>query len=201
MTMADKLIHALALLGGCALMVLSACGSEAPQGTTGSELPANAGTPGQVSAPNQAPSVESTEGGRAAEEAAGSIALALKLGDQELASMSYAIVGAGFSKSGSLDVSHSSKVSGIIGGIPFGHDYALTMNGKGVGPAPLVCSGSNSFDLNGPGPLPISIQITCKEPTVVAEPTPAPVPPFAILALSCVLAALGFAVQLRRSET
>jgi hypothetical protein len=193
MIMAHKFIHALALLGS---LGLSACGSEAPQPTPSSETPVSDHTPGQIVAPSQRPSAGSPPDSVAAEETAGSIDLSLKLGDQQLDSMSYAIVGAGFSKSGNLDVSHSSKVSGVVGGIPFGTNYALTMNGKGMGPTPLDCSGSASFDLNAVGPLPVSIQITCREPAVV-EPTPAPVPPFLVFTLACVLAGLGIAAQRR----
>lgn len=201
MTMAHKLSLVLALLGTCALLGVSACGSEAPAGSSSSGKPSNELSPGDGVVPNHTALTGSqpddTEG------AVGSIALSLKLGDKQLDSMNYAIVGSGFSKSGSLDVSHSSKVSGIVGGIPFGSNYALTMNGKGVGDAPLDCSGSTSFDLNNVGPLSVSIQITCKEPAVVVEPppTPAPVPPFAIITLACALAAVGVLAQRRPARS
>ncbi|HEY0467127.1 MAG TPA: hypothetical protein VGC79_23160, partial [Polyangiaceae bacterium] len=116
---------------------------------------------------------------------------------------SYAIVGSGFATASSFYVSHSSKVSGIVGGIPFGTNYALTMSGRGAGAHPLACSGATSFDLNNVGPLPVSIQITCKEPEITEPPlgpTPAPVPPFAVLTLACLLAALGAALQRRTAK-
>jgi len=199
MIMAHKLSQAFALLGTCALLALAACGSEAPAASSDGDSPSQY-APGHFRSPSQSANT-STQGTTAEEDHVGSIALSLKIGDKQLDSMSYAIVGTGFSKSGSLDVSHSSKVSGIVGGIPFGNDYALTMTGKGVGGAALDCSGSTSFDLKDVGPLPVSIQITCKEPdTVVPPPTamPAPVPPFAILTLACMLAALGVLAQRRQ---
>jgi hypothetical protein len=199
MIMAHKLIHALALLGTCALLGLTACGSEAPQDASET---AQTETPGTLATPRRPASAGSTPEA-AAEETSGSIALSLKLGDKQLDSMSYAIVGGGYSTSGSLDLSNSSKVSGVVGGIPFGKNYALTMNGKGVGPTPLDCSGSTSFDLNDVGPLPVSIQITCKEPSTdepPPPPTPAPVPPFAVFTLACALAALGIAAQRRMAK-
>jgi len=191
MIMAHQLTHALARLGTCTLLgFIVACGSEAPSsGTPSANL-----TPGDLSAPDRPTTEGSAPEG---EGAVGSISLSLTLGDKQLDSMNYAIVGSGFSTSGRLDVSHSSKVSGVIGGIPFGTNYALTMNGKGVGSTPLDCSGSASFNLNDVGPLPVNIQITCKEPAVVA---PAPVPPFVGLALACALAALGVAAQRRTAR-
>lgn len=192
--MAQELTQTLARLGTCALLGFTvACGSEAP-GAPGNGAPNSTVTPGHLTSPSR----PTTDGSAPeAEGAVGSIALSLTLGDKRLDSMNYAIVGSGFSTNGSLDVSHSSKVSGVIGGIPFGTNYALTMNGKGVGSKPLDCSGSASFDLNGVGPLPVNIQITCKEPQVVA---PAPVPSFAVLALACALGALGVAVQRRAAR-
>jgi len=180
--MTQKFIHGLARLGIVALLGLSACGSE-PQATAGRE-PAGQAPPG---------------GDAPVEDGAGSIELSLKIGDKQLDSMNYAIVGSGFVTSGSFDVTHSTKVSGIIAGIPFGSDYALTMTGKALGATPLDCSGSASFDLNDVGPLPVTLPITCRETSVV-EPTPAPVPPFAVVALGCMLAALGVAAQRRSAR-
>jgi len=184
--MTQQFVRELALLGLCALVSVSACGSEAPRAAPSSEV-----APGQISTVDNTPSTPVIE------ETAGSIELSLKVAGKQLDSMSYAVVGSGFATSGSLDVSHSTKVSGVIGGIPFGSNYALTMTGKGVGPAALDCSGSTSFDLHEVGPLPVSISITCKESAVVVEPTPAPVPPLAIVSLACMLAALGVLAQRR----
>ena len=194
MNMAQHSLHELALLLGIGcLLGLSACGSEAPQAASDSEVAA-----GQT--PTSGDSRPLASAPPAVEETAGSIELALKLGDKQLDTINYAVVGGGFATSGSLDISHSSKVSGIVGGIPFGNNYSLTMTGKGVGEAPLDCSGSSSFDLHDVGPLSVSIQITCKEPAVVVEPTPVPVPPFAVLTLACLLAGLGFAAQRRMAR-
>ncbi|HEY3252347.1 MAG TPA: hypothetical protein VGJ91_00280 [Polyangiaceae bacterium] len=195
--MAHHSLHELALIGLCCLLGLSACGSEAPQAAPGSEVAAGE-TPTIGSDPGRnAPGVAPV----AVEQTAGSIELALKLGDKKLDAISYAIVGSGFATSGTLDISKSSKVSGIVGGIPFGRNYALTMTGKGVGDAPLDCSGSTSFDLQDVGPLPVSIQITCKEPAVTEPPpAPVPVPPLAVFSLACLLAAMGVAAQRRAAR-
>jgi hypothetical protein len=198
MIMAHEFTHNLVLLGVCALLGLSACGSEAPTGA----LPGEAAATSEAT-PEQVPNAEAPADSVAVEGRSGSIELSLTLGGKQLASLNYAIVGAGYAKSGSFDVSHSSKVSGIVGGIPFGNDYALTMTGQGVGEAPLDCSGSTSFDLSAVGPLPVAIKITCKEPDVSEPPptpTPAPVPPFAVITLACLLAALGVATQRRAAR-
>ncbi len=185
--MPHRFNHYIVLLGSCALLGLSACGSEDPQLATPG---------GQTAEPAPAPS------GASAEDTAGSIELALNVGSARLESLNYSIVGAGFATSGTLDVSHSSKVSTIIGGIPFGSNYALTMTGKGVSASPLDCSGSVSFDINSVGPVPVTIPIKCKEPEAVEPPppTPAPVPPLAVFTLACLLAALGVAAQRRTAR-
>src|SRR6478609_1034726 len=199
MIMAHKLSLALALVGSCALLGVTACETEAPIGTSGSapggELsPDHAGGPGDSATENKP---------LAADEHVGAVDLSLELGGKQLDSMGYAIVGSGYSKGGTLDVSHSSKVTGIIGGIPFGTNYAMTLSGKGVGSAPLDCTGSTSFDLHDVGPVPVSIRVSCKEPEVVvvpSEPPPAPVAPFAVFALACVLGAAGVAAQRRAAR-
>jgi len=181
MIMDQRFSRDLLLVGICPLIGLGACGSEGPQGVSNSDSP-----------PTSLPAA----GDPHVEDRAGSVELALNVADTQLDSMNYTIVGSGFTTTGNLDVSHSTRVSGLIGGIPFGTNYALTMTGKGVGAMPLTCSGSASFDVLGVGPLPVTIPISCKKPTLT-EPIPAPVPLSAILTLACGLAALGVLAQRR----
>ena len=172
------------LLAACALLALPACGSEAP----------GAGPGGINSTAADGPGVD--------EGSLGSIELALQLGSARIDSMSYAIVGTGVVMNGSLDVSNSTRVSGVIGGIPFGKNYSLTMNGKGAGKVPNDCSGSASFDVKVVGPTPVPILINCRESQAVVNttPTPAPVPPFAVLVFAGLLAGLGVALQRRTAR-
>ena len=168
-------------LAACALLVVSACGSEAPS-----------------AAPDARGMGAAAPSAGAGEERVGSVELSLQLGASRLDSVSYTIIGSGVVKSGSLDVSNSSKVTGLVGGIPFGKNYSLSMSGKATGKTPLDCSGSASFDVNGVGPTPVSIQIDCREPEVAVTPpgaTPAPIPPFAVLLFACLLAGLGVLLQ------
>jgi len=174
-----------AVIALCALLSVSGCGSEAPQAN---------GSDGRAS---------SAAATRTSEESVGSIELSLQAGDARLDAMNYAIVGgSGFVSSGSLDVSNSTRVSGVIGGIPFGKNYALTVNGKAQGQAPLDCAGSASFDLNAVGPTPVPILINCRGAQVAVTPAamPAPVPPVAIFAFGCLLAVLGAALQRRSAQ-
>jgi len=167
-------------LAACAFLLgLSACGSEAP------------------SAAPDASRVTTLAPG-AGEERVGSVELSLQIGSSRLDSVSYTILGSGVVKSGSLDVSNSTRVSGVVGGIPFGKNYSLSMSGKAGGKAALDCSGSASFDVNGVGPTTVPIQIDCREPEVAMTPpaaTPAPIPPFAVFLFACLLAGLGVVLQ------
>jgi len=61
-------------------------------------------------------------------EQTGSLGLNLEVAPGvTLNSVTYTITGNGFSKSGSIDVSGSSAISGTIGGIPAGNGYTLTL--------------------------------------------------------------------------
>jgi phospholipase C len=80
--------------------------------------------------------------------------------------VSYTITGPlGFSRKGNIDVSNSSTVSAVIGGIPFGVGYqivlrAVTANGTGA------CMGSATFDIDGPDTKPVALHMTCQlQPT------------------------------------
>ena len=184
MIMDQRFTRDLLFVGICSLIGLGACGSEGPQGASNGDSPA-------TSLP--------AAGDPHVEDRAGSVELALNVADTQLDSISYTIVGSGFTTTGNLDVSHSTRVSGLVGGIPFGTNYALTMTGKGAGTTPLTCSGSASFDVLSVGPLPVTIPISCKE-LPVSEPIPAPVPLSAVLTLACALAALGVVAQRRATR-
>src|SRR5262245_6877810 len=59
------------------------------------------------------------------EEETGSVGLSLRVGDVTIDSVTYVITGNGFSKTGSIDVSKSSKISATIAGIPAGNGYSV----------------------------------------------------------------------------
>jgi hypothetical protein len=81
-------------------------------------------------------------------ETVGSIGLALQLGPgQTLNTVAYTITGPNsFTKTGTLDVSHSATVSGTIGGIPAGNGYTITLNGTTTNGG-TTCLGSGTFNI------------------------------------------------------
>ena len=61
---------------------------------------------------------------------------------------------------GTIDVSQSSTVSAVIGGIPFGAGYQISLRGTttdGRG----VCMGSATFDVSAPGTKTVPVHLTC----------------------------------------
>ena len=136
--------------------------------------------------------------GRADQTSSGSINLALDVGASKLDSISYTIVGGRFQKSGALDVSNSARISGVIGGIPLGNAYVVTLNAASSSAAPerLTCNGSAAFQVPDEMPVQVLVHVTCNEPMVLAA-TPAPTPPWASVALCLTLLGTGLAVQRR----
>jgi phospholipase C len=78
-----------------------------------------------------------------------------------LNSISYAITGpAGFTRTGTIDVSNSSTVSAVISGLPFGTGYEIALHGTttdGRG----VCMGSTTFDVTDTARKTVPVHVTC----------------------------------------
>jgi hypothetical protein len=129
----------------------------------------------------------------------GSVSLELTAGQANLSAVTYTIVGGQFHTSGTLDVSHSTRISGTIAGIPFGTNYALTLNALSADGS-TTCNGSAAFDITSPAPVPVSVLVSCKVQNLVAA-TPAPIPPAAPLALCLGLLCIGLMQQRRLSAT
>lgn len=104
--------------------------------------------------------------GRAAHgsEQAGDVALALQLGaGATLTSASFTIIGpASFTKTGSIDVSQSAKISATIAGIPTGAGYSVTLSAS-TADASVTCNGSASFAVAARQTTPVTVAVTCKE--------------------------------------
>ena len=95
-------------------------------------------------------------------ETSGTVGLELQLGAGiELDSVSYTIIGPNsFSKTGSINVKDSTKVSAIVSGLPFGAGYSLTLTGKttdGQG----TCAGSASFNVDSAATKEVTVHLTC----------------------------------------
>ncbi len=80
-----------------------------------------------------------------------------------LTSASYTITGpAAFAKTGTLDVSQSSKISATIGGIPAGVGYTVSLSAS-TPDAGFVCSGSATFSVVAHQSTYVNVAVTCKE--------------------------------------
>src|SRR4051812_8571098 len=63
-----------------------------------------------------------------ASEESGSIGLALQAGGVTLNSVDYTILGSGFSKSGTINVTNGTQISTVIGGLPAGVGYSISLS-------------------------------------------------------------------------
>ena len=129
-------------------------------------------------------------------EEVGSISFDLTLGSNiQLNTVDYVVAGPNnFMKAGSLDVSHAATVSGIIGGLPAGVGYALTLTATDVAHKLTGCQGAATFNVAAAATTAVPIHMTCREaPTAPGVP----LSPVAMLALAIVLAGTGCAA-LRR---
>lgn len=107
----------------------------------------------------------SSSAGEAASEAenTGSVGLELHLGPGlTLAEVSFTVVGAaGFTKSGSLTVSESTTLSGLIGGLPVG-SHTITLSGV-TRDGTTSCVGSASFDVAAHETALASVHLLCHQ--------------------------------------
>jgi phospholipase C len=92
----------------------------------------------------------------------GSVGVDLVIGaGVSINTVNYTITGpAGFSRTGSIDVTNSATVSAIISGIPFGTGYQISLKGTtvdGLG----VCSGSATFDVTGATQITVPVSLSC----------------------------------------
>jgi hypothetical protein len=124
-------------LGLCGFACLSACSSEGDHYKT--STPANASV--------------------------GTLNLGLTLADGSvLASASYVVTGPnGFSRTGSIDVSNASKISALIGGLPAGSGYAITISATSTDGS-ATCGGSATFNVQAQQTLPLNVPISCHVP-------------------------------------
>jgi hypothetical protein len=107
-----------------------------------------------------------TDGGAAIESdgSMGEIGLALQLpGGTTIQTASFAITGPrGFSRTGNIDVSASTKLTALIGGIPAGNGYQITLTATTTDGS-TSCTGTASFDVQ-PGRITSAVvAMTCHE--------------------------------------
>lgn len=120
-------------LASISLIALSACGAQPEPSDVGEALP-------------------------------GQVALSLGVGPEiALDQASYAIVGPrAFSRTGALDVSDAGKLTAIIGGLPAGNDFSLTLSARGNA-GKVSCSGSAPFDVSAGSTTLVELRAQCRE--------------------------------------
>ncbi|MES1173067.1 MAG: metallophosphoesterase [Myxococcales bacterium] len=102
--------------------------------------------------------------GSASSEDAASISLNLDLASGIVVnSASYTIVGPNaFTRSGTLDLSTATSLSGVIGGLPAGSGYTVTVNLTSVDGA-VGCSGSAAFNVTARTTSAVTVHLSCHE--------------------------------------
>ncbi|HEX3851836.1 MAG TPA: hypothetical protein VHW01_12765, partial [Polyangiaceae bacterium] len=109
-------------------------------------------------------SPESSTHGSVAENT-GSIGLSLQAAGVTLNSVAYTIIGpGGFSKSGSIDVTNSTHISTVIGGIPAANGYSVSLTASDASNSGITCAGSASFNVTAGATTSAQVHLTCKVP-------------------------------------
>jgi hypothetical protein len=125
-------------------------------------------------------------------EELGSFTVALTVGSgYRFNTATYELSGNGFQKTGSIDVTSSTQVATVVGGIPFGAGYLLKLTAQDLDRKLTPCTGTATFDVTGAVTVPVPVRLTCHElPATQAVP----VPRWAIVPLGGLLLALGLAI-------
>jgi len=98
-------------------------------------------------------------------DATGSVGLELVTGGVTIAQIGYTIVGPkGYRASDSIDAQNSTTISSLIGGIPAGAGYTITLSTIDVFNPAIICSGSAAFDIVAGMTSSAQVHITCKVP-------------------------------------
>jgi len=96
-------------------------------------------------------------------DSVGSIGLELQVGGATLSEVSYAIVGPGdYAKSGTLHVADSTILSAVLGGLPVGTGYTITLSGATTDGS-ITCAGSGSFDIVAHQTAVVSVHMLCHQ--------------------------------------
>lgn len=103
----------------------------------------------------------STQNGDA--ESSGSLGLALSASGVTLSSFDYVVSGpGGFTRTGEVDVSSSTTLSTLIGSIPVGSGYSVSVSATSA--EAVACQGSASFSVSARVTTKVVVQLRCREP-------------------------------------
>jgi len=96
-------------------------------------------------------------------EGTGSIGLNLQVGGATLEHVSYTIVGPNeYVKSGTFEIADSTVLSAVLGGLPAGSGYTITLSGT-TSDASTTCTGSASFDVVAHETTVVSVHLLCHQ--------------------------------------
>lgn len=103
-------------------------------------------------------------------ELGGSIGLDLSLTPGvTLNTVKYEIKGpGGFAKVGQIDVRNSTKISALIGPLPAGKGFSITLTATST-QGSVTCSGSASFDVVANQTIPVTVNVRCHEPSLTGS--------------------------------
>ena len=98
-------------------------------------------------------------------EHAGQVGLSLNIGpDVTVNTVTYEIIGNGFTKTGSIDVSQSNTISALIGGIPAGNGYTINLHGVDATNPSITCGGSAVFNVTAGQTTAVPVRFQCTLP-------------------------------------
>jgi hypothetical protein len=108
---------------------------------------------------------DGTPGNDGGSESLGSIGFELETGGVTLNSVDYAITGpSGYRKSGSLNVPKSKTITGVIGGLPQGNGFTITLSAVDAKDANIKCDASATFNISAGATTSLVIKLQCKLP-------------------------------------
>ncbi len=103
-------------------------------------------------------------------QTSGNAAIALQLaGGLTVNTVTYSITGpASFSQSGTIDVSRSSTASVLIGGLPVGTGYSVTLNATATD-GHSTCLGSGTFNITAGATTTVTVSLDCHQAPVAGS--------------------------------
>ena len=99
----------------------------------------------------------------------GSVDIAVVHGGVTLTSVGYTISGPNsFSISGTINVAASSTISAVIGGLPAGNGYTITLTATGTDGA-TMCGGSGTFNVTAGAVATVAVTLDCHQPATTGS--------------------------------
>ena len=97
-------------------------------------------------------------------EATGTVGLELQVGSVTVNTISYDISGNGVHKTGTIPVQSSTKIAAVIGGLPPGNGYVITLTATAANDSTVTCTGSATFNIVAGTSTAVQVHLECKVP-------------------------------------